>query len=230
MSTVDRSGRISRCSRRGAPGVAGRRRRVFPCTPNDSGEVWCALVCSCPTLRWFWALFRLRVGPFAMFLSDAVDWAAHKRPYSASPTLPQRSIHDWRDPSNMHSLNSASFLDNALRLRRSTHDCGGGDLLFAAPGLTAKAWASWSSGSWEASTKCTSLIQLAWTAPLSLVQVLLVLTTSCFVLGTAMSRSSSAAARLWSPAPAPSCVQSARCTHVADPPAQLFSAPGCPLP
>ena len=74
MSTVDRSGRISRCSRRGAPGVAGRRRRVFPCTPNDSGEVWCALVCPCPTLRWFWALFRLRVGPFAMFLSDAVDW------------------------------------------------------------------------------------------------------------------------------------------------------------
>ena len=183
MSTVDRSGRISRCSRRGAPGVAGRRRRVFPCTPNDSGEVWCALVCSCPTLRWFWALFRLRVGPFAMFLSDAVDWAAHKRPYSASPTLPQRSIHDWRDPSNMHSLNSASFLDNALRLRRSTHDCGGGDLLFAAPGLTAKAWASWSSGSWEASTKCTSLIQLAWTAPLSLVQVLLVLTTSRLCVG-----------------------------------------------
>ena len=125
-------------------------------------------MCSCPTLRWFWAMFRLRVGPFAMFLSDAVDWAAHKRPYSASPTLPQRSIHDWRDPSNMHPLNSASFRDNALRLRRSTHDCGGGDLSFAAPGLAAKVWASWSSGSWDASTRCTSPIQLAWTAPLSL--------------------------------------------------------------
>ena len=141
---------------------------MFQSAPNDSGEVWCALVCSCPTLRWFWALFRLRVGPFAMFLSDAVDWAAHKRPYSASPTLPQRSIHDWRDPSNMHPLNSASFRDNALRLRRSTHDCGGEDLSFAAPGLAAKVWASWSSGSWDASTRCTSPIQLAWTAPLSL--------------------------------------------------------------
>ena len=200
MSTVVRSGRISRCSRRGAHGGAGRRRRVFQSAPNDSGEVWCALVCSCPTLRWFWALFRLRVGPFAMFLSDAVDWAAHKRPYSASPTLPQRSIHDWRDPSNMHPLNSASFRDNALRLRRSTHDCGGGDLSFAAPGLAAKAWASWSSGSWDASTRCTSPIQLAWTAPLSLFLIQLVLTTSCLGLAVAVSPSSTTATRLSSPA------------------------------